>query len=157
MFFVQVNQRHYEHSHTVPHSIKDSLLIGHVHPPHLYDAPSHLVLPELRFSHPLDYIVLHSASSVLTSIGCAKLTRLRQPNICMQDAWEMWPKFCLCVHMFCSVCPCSSKDSLFHRTTVTDRCCCVEHWNDVCHTDVCDYECVGYKKKLTVTCTHGGF
>jgi hypothetical protein len=88
MFFVEVNQRYYEHSHTVPRSIKDSVLIGHVHLPHLYNAPSHLVLPEFRFSHPLEYIVLHFASSVLTSIGCVKLTCLRQPKICMQDAWE---------------------------------------------------------------------
>lgn len=88
MFFAQVNQRYYEHSHTVPRSIKDSVLIGHGHLPHLYDAPSHLVLPEFRLSHPFEYIGLHFASSALTSIGCAKLTRLRQPKICMQHAWE---------------------------------------------------------------------
>lgn len=71
-----------------PSAINSQVVIGCAHLPHLYDAPSHSVLPESRSRHPLQHIAPHLAFSQWISIGLMELASLPYPKICMQDALD---------------------------------------------------------------------
>lgn len=74
--------------HTEPRTINHDVVIGSSHLPHLFDAPSHLVMPETRSQYLSAHIALQLAYLRFASIGCVKLASSSQRKICMQDVLD---------------------------------------------------------------------
>lgn len=62
--------------HTEPRTINHDVVIGSSHLPHLFDAPSHLVLPDSRSKYPFAHIALQLAYWRSALIGRVKLVSL---------------------------------------------------------------------------------